>query len=85
MSNADFMSFHKKGSTKSGFLCRQRFMVVYFKNEQYLLPFSHDEVVHGKATILQKMNGQYEDKFHQAKAMYLYMVVHPGKKLIWQH
>lgn len=57
------------------------FSMLYFKNEQYLLPFSHDEVVHGKATILQKMNGQYEEKFHQARAMYLYMMVHPGKKL----
>lgn len=57
------------------------FSMLYFRNEQYLLPYSHDEVVHGKATILQKMNGQYEDKFSQAKAMYLYMAVHPGKKL----
>lgn len=57
------------------------FSMLYFHNEQYLLPYSHDEVVHGKATILQKMNGQYEDKFSQAKAMYLYMAVHPGKKL----
>lgn len=55
--------------------------MLYFKNEKYLLPFSHDEVVHGKATIVQKMNGQYEEKFPQAKAMYLYMMVHPGKKL----
>lgn len=54
---------------------------MYFQNEKYLLPFSHDEVVHGKATILQKMNGQYEQKFPQARAMYLYMLVHPGKKL----
>ena len=57
------------------------FSMMYFKNEQYLLPLSHDEVVHGKNTILQKMNGDYEDKFSQAKAMYLYMMVHPGKKL----
>lgn len=57
------------------------FSMMYFKNENYLLPFSHDEVVHGKATILQKMNGQYDAKFPQAKAMYLYMMVHPGKKL----
>ncbi len=57
------------------------FSMMYFRNEQYLLPFSHDEVVHGKATILHKMNGEYEDKFPQAKAMYLYMTVHPGKKL----
>ena len=57
------------------------FSMMYFQNEKYLLPFSHDEVVHGKATILQKMNGQYEQKFPQARAMYLYMLVHPGKKL----
>ncbi len=57
------------------------FSMLYFSNENYLLPFSHDEVVHGKATILQKMNGQYEEKFPQARAMYLYMMVHPGKKL----
>ncbi len=57
------------------------FSMMYFRNERYLLPFSHDEVVHGKATILQKMNGQYPEKFPQARAMYLYMMVHPGKKL----
>lgn len=57
------------------------FSMMYFRNERYLLPFSHDEVVHGKATILQKMNGDYERKFPQARAMYLYMLVHPGKKL----
>ncbi len=57
------------------------FSMLYFRDEHYLLPYSHDEVVHGKATILQKMNGQYEDKFPQARAMYLYMMVHPGKKL----
>ena len=57
------------------------FSMMYFWNEHYLLPLSHDEVVHGKATILQKMNGSYEEKFPQARAMYLYMMMHPGKKL----
>ena len=57
------------------------FSMLYYPNERYLLPLSHDEVVHGKATILQKMNGQYEGKFPQGRAMYLYMMVHPGKKL----
>ena len=53
----------------------------YYYNERFLLPLSHDEVVHGKATIAQKMNGDYEGKFPQAKALYLYMYGHPGKKL----
>ena len=57
------------------------FSMMYFYNEKYLLEYCHDEVVHGKATILQKMNGDYETKFPQGRAMYLYMMVHPGKKL----
>lgn len=59
------------------------FSMMYFYNEKYILPLSHDEVVHGKATIIQKMNGDYEQKFSQAKAMYLYMMCHPGKKLLF--
>lgn len=57
------------------------FSMQYFYQERYLLPLSHDEVVHGKATILQKMYGAYEGKFPQARALYLYMYAHPGKKL----
>lgn len=57
------------------------FSMMYYYDENFLLPLSHDEVVHGKATIVQKMNGQYEQKFPQARAMYMYMYAHPGKKL----
>ena len=57
------------------------FSMAYFPQEQYLLPLSHDEVVHGKAAIVQKMYGDYEQKFPQARALYLYMMAHPGKKL----
>lgn len=57
------------------------FSMMYFYNELYLLPFSHDENVHGKATIIQKMWGDYEDKFKQARAFYMYIFTHPGKKL----
>lgn len=60
---------------------RLTFSMMYFPNERYLLPLSHDEVVHGKATIAQKMNGGYDGKFPQARALYLYMVAHPGKTL----
>ncbi len=57
------------------------FSMMYFNNENYLLPLSHDEVVHGKATIAQKMWGEYDLKFPQARALYMYMFIHPGKKL----
>lgn len=57
------------------------FAMSYFHTERFMLEFSHDENVHGKATVLQKMNGQYDDKFTQGKALYLFMMMHPGKKL----
>ena len=57
------------------------FSMAYFYSERFILPLSHDEVVHGKATIVDKMWGSYEDKFAQARALYTYMYGHPGKKL----
>ncbi|MBP3460171.1 MAG: 1,4-alpha-glucan branching protein GlgB [Lachnospiraceae bacterium] len=57
------------------------FSMQYFYQELFLLALSHDEVVHGKATIIQKMWGQYEDKCSQIKAFYAYFYTHPGKKL----
>lgn len=58
------------------------FSMDYFYKETYLLPLSHDEVVHGKATIVQKMNGaDYQAKFAQARLLYMYLFAHPGKKL----
>lgn len=57
------------------------FSMAYFYSERFILPLSHDEVVHGKATIVDKMWGSYEDKFAQARALYTYMFGHPGKKL----
>ncbi|MGM9550949.1 MAG: 1,4-alpha-glucan branching protein GlgB [Clostridia bacterium] len=66
---------------RSGNYHKLTFSMMYFYNENYLLPLSHDENVHGKATIAQKMYGDYDLKFPQARAMYLYMYAHPGKKL----
>ena len=57
------------------------FSMMYYHSEYYILPFSHDENVHGKATILQKMHGLYDGKFAQARAFYLYNAIHPGKLL----
>ncbi len=57
------------------------FSMMYYHKEHYLLSLSHDEVVHEKATIAQKMWGDYDLKFPQARTLYLYMYAHPGKKL----
>lgn len=57
------------------------FSMLYNYSEKFILTLSHDENVHGKATILQKMHGEYGDKFPQARALYMYMYAHPGKKL----
>lgn len=57
------------------------FSMAYFYSERFLLPLSHDEVVHGKKTIIDRMWGNYDQKFAQAKTLYVYMLTHPGKKL----
>ncbi|WP_049690632.1 1,4-alpha-glucan branching protein GlgB [Anaerococcus jeddahensis] len=57
------------------------FSMFYFYRENFLLPLSHDEVVHLKKPMINKMNGFYEDRFKQLKLLNTYQMTHPGKKL----
>lgn len=62
---------------------RMTFSLTYFNSENYILVLSHDEVVHLKCSMINKMPGLGEDKFSNLKAGYTFMLGHPGKKLLF--
>ena len=59
------------------------FPLMYAFTENYCMPISHDEVVHGKKSFIDKMYGEYEDKFREARVALMLLMTYPGKKLLF--
>ena len=68
---------------RKGLQSNLTFSVWYAWSERFLLPLSHDEIVHGKRALITKMPGDVPDRFANLRALYGYMFAHPGKKLVF--
>jgi len=75
--------FKKEVSDRKHFHHKLTFSSMYMYNENYMIPLSHDEVVHGKASLIYKMKGDEWQKFANLRALYVYMYTHPGAKLLF--
>ncbi len=75
--------FHRPSLYRSHHQNDLTFSIMYAYTEKFLLPFSHDEVVHGKASLLSKMPDDDWTKFANLRLLYSYQICHPGKKLLF--
>ncbi len=80
----DYLSYIKNDPYfRSGCHNNLTFSMIYAYSEKFVLVFSHDEVVHGKATMLGKMPGERGEQFANLRLTYAYLMTHPGKKLLF--